>query len=395
MSIKFVHLTRNNIRALEPGQSISEHGIQAARLSNSDIRYAVNIMIDGQRVHRTIGRESEGVTRTQAEEFISSARNKVREGRLDLPSNRKISLTFSSAADDYIVRLNETGGKNIEKKSQHIKDHLKPFFRNQPLDKLTDFTVGRYSKRRSESGAKAGTINRELATLSHLMSKALEWKWIKSKPCKISRLREGPGRIFAMSDEQCQALIEAAMADQDSDLWLFVLVGLNTAMRHREILRIRFDQINFDALRIHVPEAKSGERSQPITRELAEILVRERLMRDDESGFVFPARRKSGQPHRYDFTDSFRRAVKRAGLDTKTVTPHTMRHTAITKLVQAGVDIPTIQRISGHKTIQMVMRYTHVHAPHIDAALNHLSYKPNSDTITQELHNDDGQRAKR
>ena len=46
-----------------------------------------------------------------------------------------------------------------------------------------------------------------------------------------------------------------------------------------------------------------------------------------------------------------------------------MRHTAITKLVQAGVDIPTIQRISGHKTVAMVLRYTHVHGQHIDQAI--------------------------
>jgi site-specific recombinase XerD len=48
------------------------------------------------------------------------------------------------------------------------------------------------------------------------------------------------------------------------------------------------------------------------------------------------------------------------------VTPHVMRHTAITKLVQAGVDLPTVQRVSGHKTLAMVLRYTHVHGRHID-----------------------------
>jgi len=46
-----------------------------------------------------------------------------------------------------------------------------------------------------------------------------------------------------------------------------------------------------------------------------------------------------------------------------------MRHTAITALVKAGVDLPTIQRISGHKTLDMVLRYTHVHDEHIDDAI--------------------------
>jgi site-specific recombinase XerD len=70
----------------------------------------------------------------------------------------------------------------------------------------------------------------------------------------------------------------------------------------------------------------------------------------------------------------FRDAVVRAGLDPATITPHTLRHTAITRLVQAGVDLPTVPRISGHKTLAMVLRYSHVSAPHIDAAIAALKH---------------------
>jgi len=71
-----------------------------------------------------------------------------------------------------------------------------------------------------------------------------------------------------------------------------------------------------------------------------------------------------------------------------------MRHTAITALVQAGVDLPTIQRISGHKTLAMAMRYSHVHGSHIDRAIAAIgrplpeqSANETGSTITQELHN--------
>ncbi len=65
-----------------------------------------------------------------------------------------------------------------------------------------------------------------------------------------------------------------------------------------------------------------------------------------------------------EFTEAKVRAAKRAGLDPEKVTPHVMRHTAITNLVQSGVELPTIQKISGHKTLAVVMRYAHVHGPH-------------------------------
>ena len=64
--------------------------------------------------------------------------------------------------------------------------------------------------------------------------------------------------------------------------------------------------------------------------------------------------------------NAFLDAVVRAGLDPELVTPHVIRHTSITALVQSGVDLTTIQKISGHKTLAMVLRYTLMHGQHID-----------------------------
>ncbi len=79
----------------------------------------------------------------------------------------------------------------------------------------------------------------------------------------------------------------------------------------------------------------------------------------------------------------FRRAVLRAGLDPTKVTPHLMRHTLVTNLSKT-VDIATIQKISGHKTAAMVMRYTHVNDERIDLALASLDDGAPR-TITTEL----------
>ena len=66
------------------------------------------------------------------------------------------------------------------------------------------------------------------------------------------------------------------------------------------------------------------------------------------------------------------RGVVAADLDPKQVVRHTLRHTAITHLVQAGVDLPTVKRISGHKTLAMVERYSHQNGEHIKAAMDKL-----------------------
>jgi integrase len=370
MALRFSRLDRPAIRKLEPGEKLAEHGITAERLANGDVLYSVGIMVDGKRIHRVVGRESDGVTRTQAEEFIEQAKADSRAGRLSLPKGRKLALTFASAADDYLKRLEEAAGKNIPRKRRHLNNRLKPFFGSMRLDAVTSFTIDRYKKRRLGEGAANGTINRELATLSHLFSMAVEWKWIDRLPGRPKKLEEGEGRIIALTDAQCDALLQAAIRSADTDCWLFVAFGLNTAMRHSEILAARFDQLDLGNHRLFIPDAKAGQREQPITPELAAILKRERETRDDGEGWIFPARRKDTKVgHRTRMDRPFRDAVTAAGLDPQLVTPHIMRHTAITALVQAGVDLPTIQRISGHKTLAMVMRYAHVHGSHIDRAM--------------------------
>jgi integrase len=206
MALKFTSLTRLNARKLPPGQKLTEHGITLERLANGDGRYTVNIMVDGIQIHRVIGKESEGVTRQQAEDFIEKART----GRLNLPRGRKMVFGFRQAAEQYLTRLEQGAGKNIKQKRQQLEDHLVPFFEDKPLIKVSSFDVERFKKARLEAGVTPGTINRELAVLSHLFTRAVEWGWIDHKPVVIKRFKEERGRITYLTTEQIAQLLEAA-----------------------------------------------------------------------------------------------------------------------------------------------------------------------------------------
>jgi site-specific recombinase XerD len=77
--------------------------------------------------------------------------------------------------------------------------------------------------------------------------------------------------------------------------------------------------------------------------------------------------------HTVNLDKPFRRVVTSAGLDPAKVVRHTLRQTAITHLVQAGVDLPTVKRISGHKNLSMVERYSHQNGAHIESAMDKLA----------------------
>lgn len=213
------------------------------------------------------------------------------------------------------------------------------------------------------------------------------WGWItKQDVPEIPKEKEQRQKIRILSADQRKRLLEAAIADQDPRAWLFVMFGLNAAMRHSEIVARRYDECDLDHNRIWIDKAKAGEREQPITPAPRDALKRQREMEDDRNGWIFPAvRSDTKSEHRPDMREAFKRVVKRAGLDPKQCTPHVMRHSAITQLVKAKADIPTIQKISGHKTPAMVLHYVHIHGEHIDDAISALD-TGNSDAVTHELH---------
>jgi hypothetical protein len=211
MPRSFAKITRARMRAHQPGERITEQGITFERLDNGDGLFSVNVMADGQRIHRNIGRESEGVTRTTAEEFISKARREAQEGRLNLPKRRKVPLTLATATPLYLDRLRQEGGKDIERKAQRLEQFIIPFLGEMQIDKITSFDVERYKRHRLgqpvqsrkmlEPGQtpptnRPATVNRELSTLSQLIHKAVEWGWIERLRVRIRKLKEDNGRIL-------------------------------------------------------------------------------------------------------------------------------------------------------------------------------------------------------
>lgn len=371
MAIRFSKLDRPAIRRLKAGEKIAEHGIIAERLADGDVRYSVNVMVDGHRIHRVIGRESEGVTRTQAEEFIAKARTDARENRLALPKGRKLHLTFGAAADIYLAKLKEISGKDYANNEQHIRLHLKPYFGAMRLDKISTFTVQKFRSQARDGGLTDATINRVLATFRRMGRRLQQWSVMPNALPVVKLEPERNRRTYVISEDEEQRLLAAALNDSQPYIWLFIKVGLATGLRHTEILSARFDQFDASRRRLRV-RVKGGKwRNQPLTRGITELLQKERGMAAAPDGWIFPSK-GTDSGHIEHLSKSFARCIKAAGMNPDVVTPHVMRHTAITRLATTGADIKTIQEFSGHESLTMVLRYAHAQDRAVDAALDKM-----------------------
>lgn len=98
-------------------------------------------------------------------------------------------------------------------------------------------------------------------------------------------------------------------------------------------------------------------------------------------GAVF--RNRTGAPYRSVRT-AFENAVKRAEIEDFTF--HDLRHTFASRLVMAGVDLPTVKRLMGHKEISMTLRYAHLSDDHMQRAVDFLV--PTSPTTCEEKANE-------
>ncbi|MXP15319.1 tyrosine-type recombinase/integrase [Altererythrobacter confluentis] len=369
--MKLQKITPSRRKELKPGECIREGGIIVTKLENGDERWSLEFMYLGKRKKTLLGRKSEGWNGTKAVEARDQARSDIREGLDTQPKGRRVPMQLSELASWYLAEMEASGGKNLRRKKLQIERRLVPHLGDLIVDGITEEHIGRYKQDLIESGLAPATVNRDLATLRHVWSTAVRRRKLRRAPCAIPKLVEPEGRTVVLSDEQCDALIEAAKRDSHPYLWLFVEFGLNTAMRSAEIVSARFDHIDWGNRRLYLPRAKAGDRTQPLTNSLVEMLRAERESRPDPDGWIFPSS-FTATGHVNEFNGPFKRAVKAAGLRADLITPHVMRHTAATMMVAAGMSLPAVQRVTGHKTLTMLMRYTHIADRTVDKTVSAL-----------------------
>ena len=175
-----------------------------------------------------------------------------------------------------------------------------------------------------------------------------------------------------LSLEEVSRLINAAGNLMQRAL-LMVLYG--TGMRRTEVSLLKVSDIDSQRMMIRVERGKGGAgRDLPLSPALLETL-REYWRWKKPRTYLFPSGdKKRGQDKPIsDKTVWYacREAARHAGL-TKHVTPHTLRHSWATHLLEAGTDLRTIQILLGHGDLETTAKYLHLSQKHLHAVVNPL-----------------------
>jgi integrase len=226
---------------------------------------------------------------------------------------------------------------------------------HRTLQKLTSADVATYRDERLRTVAPA-TIVRELNTISHAIDLATrEWGlWLPRNPVKMVRRPPVPrGRTRRLKDGEEQALLSACDHGRTPLLKPLIIVAIETGMRRGELLDLRWEHVDLSKRVAHLPLTKNGEtRDVPLSKRASETL---RELRHDsrDSARVFPM---TGNSVRL----AFEHLRVRAGMPDLHF--HDLRHEAVSRLFERGLNLVEVAAISGHKELKMLQRYTHLRA---------------------------------
>ena len=232
------------------------------------------------------------------------------------------------------------------------------------------------------AGLAPSSIRRKISSLRSYFGFLLAEAIIESDP---SELLEGPksGRALptVLSPEEVEALLDAPngedpLASRDrAMLELMYAAGL----RISELIALRTRDLDMKERLIRVRGKGSKERIIPFGGKAAEAITvyletaRSGLAKDrTHDGALFLGRR-GRRLSRMGAWKIIRRNVDRAGIR-KRVTPHTIRHTFATHLLQGGADIAAVQEMLGHVDISTTQIYTHLDRSYLSKV--HRRYHP-------------------
>jgi integrase len=219
----------------------------------------------------------------------------------------------------------------------------------------------------------AATVNRYLAILSHVFTTAMkEWGWVEDNPLrKVTKMKEPRGRVRFLSDEERKNLLDACGKSESPYLYTIVVLALSTGARRMEVLGLRWQDIDLMRGVITLHETKNGERRiLPLTGHALNLIKQHSKVRQLTCGLVFPGKNLQSP---IDIRTPWETVVKRAGITDFRF--HDLRHSAASYLAMNGASLAEIAEILGHKTLQMVKRYSHLSEAHTSKVVARMNEK--------------------
>ena len=263
--------------------------------------------------------------------------------------------TIAELIDRYLKEVTP-GKKSAKGEMQRLKS-LKRHFGCFSAAALRSSHISEYRDARLSCGLAGATVVKDLNSLSHLFEVAMK-DWgiaLPANPAKmVRRPQVARGRERRLLPGEESRLFEVCNRSRARMLAPAVRFAIETGMRMGEILALTWRNVDLAQRIATLPDTKTGEARQ-VPLSTAAVAAISNLPRHISDGRVFWTWRRADS-----LEIAWRRAVTTAGIEDLRF--HDLRHEAVSRLFEFGLNPMEVASISGHKTLQMLKRYTHLKA---------------------------------
>jgi integrase len=297
----------------------------------------------------------------------------INAGKEPEVKKRIVKYDFNQLAEKYEEFCKNQKGFS---KKKNIVKHLVARFNHLPLRMFTLAMLEQLQVDKQETLAPA-TVNRHFQVIKHMFKKAADWDMVEEeiakKVFKVKMLKENNRRLRFLSVEEWDELVNVSTGR----IHQIIVIALNTGMRRGEIFKLKWEDIDRNHGFISVKDPKNSERREiPINQTVNNVL--DTIVRRLDVPYVFFEETidKKDKNKRIckpitDVKRSFGTALKKAGV--RDFHFHDLRHTFASHLVMGGIDITTVSRLLGHKSLTMTLRYSHLAPKHLSSAVSVLN----------------------
>jgi integrase len=305
------------------------------------------------------------------------------------PGARVPVMTFAQAVTKYLAVKASEGKRSLRDDRQNLARLSTALGREARITDATASWIADYKVARMQTviprdgelrSIAPATLNRELASLRHLLNLAHdEWQVLSVLP-KIKLLKEPEGRIRWLEPEEEFRLLEACRASHTRHLADVVTVALETGMRKSELLGLTWDRVDLSrgVFRLEGTSRRSGDgtkskkrRDVPMRQVVDKILA---ARPEPRQGRVWPVG---------SIRKAFENAVAVAQIDDFVF--HDCRHHFASWYVMRGGSLSSLQKILGHASITMTMKYAHLSPEHLRQEMEKTARSEHSQNMSLEM----------
>ncbi len=313
--------------------------------------YYIDYTVKGRRIRRKIGR-----SKKLAEKALQRIEADMLNDKYELALEEE-QTRFNELADYWLKNYSKVNNSpsQYRKNEERLDKHLRPFFGRTRAQDVNAKMIDEYKASKLGKLSPA-TINRTLALLKKIFNDAVRWGFMAKNPARgVSLLHEEETGFEFWSEEEADAFLAACAPS----VYPIFCCALNTGMRIGEVLGLRWASVNLRHRVITVERSRLGTTK---TKRVRRVYINDvlygalrKLQKKAVGEYVFPGR--DGKI-RKDVRGAFNAAIKKAGV--RSIRIHELRHTFASHFIMKGGNILTLQRVLGHSTLAMTLRYAHL-----------------------------------